>query len=175
MNYYYDTFEIPLGDFSAALDANGTVIATAFGDVDRLRQCFKSPPLSRNADIASAVRNEIIEFFHEERRAFTVPLAPAGTPFQQRVWAALLRIPFGETRSYRDIAAEVGNPAACRAVGGANGRNPICLIIPCHRVIGANGSLAGFGFGPEIKRRLLEHEGHSFPAWELFARDEMAV
>jgi methylated-DNA-[protein]-cysteine S-methyltransferase len=151
------------------------VIATAFGDVDRLRQCFKSPALTRNVEVACAVRREVTEFFRGERRAFTVPLAPKGTPFQLQVWAALQRIPFGETRSYRDIATEVSNPAACRAVGRANGSNPICLIIPCHRVIGADGSLTGFAFGEEIKRRLLEHEGHSMATRELFEAESMAV
>ena len=91
-------------------------------------------------------------------------LAPCGTPFQQSVWTALQRIPFGETRSYGQLATELGNPGAARAVGRANATNPIALIVPCHRVIGSDGSLTGFAFGEDIKRRLLAHEGASRPA-----------
>ena len=94
---------------------------------------------------------------------FTLKLAPSGTPFQQGVWAALQRIPFGESRSYGQIATELGNPGASRAVGRANATNPIALIVPCHRVIGSDGSLTGFAFGEDIKRRLLAHEGASHP------------
>lgn len=88
-----------------------------------------------------------------------VTLAPSGTVFQQKVWAALKRIPFGETRSYRDIAIAIGNPKATRAVGLANGKNPLPIIVPCHRVIGSNGSLTGFAGGLPTKRWLLEFEG----------------
>ena len=84
--------------------------------------------------------------------------SPVGTPFQKNVWQALMRIPFGETRSYGDIAREIGNPAAVRAVGAANGRNPISIIAPCHRVIGTNGKLTGFAGGLETKQRLLDLE-----------------
>jgi methylated-DNA-[protein]-cysteine S-methyltransferase len=101
---------------------------------------------------------ELSEYFQGLRREFDLPLAPAGTPFQQKVWAALRDIPFGETRSYRQIAAAVGNPAACRAVGMANSRNPIAVIIPCHRVIGADGSLTGYAGGLDKKRHLLALE-----------------
>ncbi len=89
---------------------------------------------------------------------FSVPLAPRGTPFQLTVWSALRQIPYGETRSYRELAASVGRPAAVRAVGAANGRNPIPIFIPCHRVIGSDGRLVGFGGGLETKRKLLDLE-----------------
>lgn len=98
-------------------------------------------------------------YFAGTRTAFDLPLAPAGTPFQFKVWEQLGQIPFGQTISYGQLAGRVGNPAASRAVGMANGRNPIAIIIPCHRVIGADGSLTGFGGGVETKRKLLEHEG----------------
>lgn len=98
------------------------------------------------------------EYFVGRRQSFDLPLDPVGTPFQKSVWHALMRIPFGETRSYRDIAREIGNPAAVRAVGAANGRNPISIIAPCHRVIGTNGKLTGFARGLETKRRLLDLE-----------------
>jgi len=88
-----------------------------------------------------------------------VPLAPIGTEFQKRVWDALCAIPVGETRGYAQLAGQLGSPQAARAVGRANATNPICLFVPCHRVIGADGSLTGFAFGEDIKRKLLEHEG----------------
>lgn len=111
-------------------------------------------------------------YFARERTDFDLPLHPAGTEFQQRVWAQLCRIPFGETISYGELARRVGNANASRAVGLANGRNPIAIVIPCHRVIGANGSLTGFGGGVDVKRVLLELEGWSGAASEpvLFAQ-----
>lgn len=104
-------------------------------------------------------RAQLAAYFAGERRTFDLPLAPEGTPFQQRVWAELQRIPFGETISYGTLARRVGDANASRAVGLANGRNPIAIVIPCHRVIGANGALTGFGGGVEVKRALLRHEG----------------
>jgi len=94
-------------------------------------------------------------YFAGEREAFTVPLDFQGTPFQKQVWAALLTIPFGETRSYGEIARQIGRPGASRAVGAANGRNPISIIAPCHRVIGSTGKLTGFAGGLAAKARLL--------------------
>lgn len=98
-------------------------------------------------------------YFAGEMREFDLPLAPEGTNFEQTVWKALQEIPYGETRTYGDLAQRIGRPTASRAVGAANGRNPIPIIIPCHRVIGANGSLTGFGGGLPIKRQLLDLEG----------------
>jgi methylated-DNA-[protein]-cysteine S-methyltransferase len=103
------------------------------------------------------------EYFEGRRTRFDLTYAPVGTPFQQKIWALLLAIPFGQTRSYGDLARAAGSPSAARAVGAANGANPICVFIPCHRVIGANGTLTGFAFGEDCKRRLLALEG----AWEL--------
>ena len=97
-------------------------------------------------------------YFAGRLRRFELPLAPDGTPFQRQVWSALTTIPYGETLSYGELARRVGRPNACRAVGAANGRNPIPIIIPCHRVIGADSSLTGFGGGLPIKRRLLQLE-----------------
>jgi len=104
---------------------------------------------------------QIEEYLAGRRKSFDLPLYAEGTAFMRQVWDALCRIPYGETRSYRDIAVAVGRPAAARAVGLANKRNPIALIIPCHRVIGADGSLTGFGGGLDMKRRLLELEANS--------------
>jgi methylated-DNA-[protein]-cysteine S-methyltransferase len=102
---------------------------------------------------------QLTEYFAGQRRRFTVKLAPAGTDFQREVWNALLTIPFGETRTYSQIASQIGRPAAVRAVGAANGRNPISIITPCHRVIGASGALTGFAGGLDVKARLLALEG----------------
>jgi len=98
------------------------------------------------------------EYFAGKRKTFSVPLDMRGTPFQKNVWEALLAIPFGETRSYGQLATQLGNPRATRAVGAANGRNPISIIVPCHRVIGSSGKLTGFAGGLETKERLLRLE-----------------
>ncbi len=155
------TFDTPCGPFSVAVNATGAVVATAFGNLDRLRQLLpiKSNPIGYFGSDLASVKNEIDAYFAGEIRSFSVPLAAQGTAFQQRVWAALAAIPFGETRSYGQLAASLGKPGASRAIGRANATNPICLIVPCHRVIGADGSLTGFAFGKDIKRQLLAHEG----------------
>ena len=102
--------------------------------------------------------DQIEEYLAGRRKNFDVPLHVEGTPFMRRVWDELCKIPYGETRSYKDIAVAIGRPSAIRAVGMANSRNPIALIIPCHRVIGADGKLVGFGGGLDMKRRLLDLE-----------------
>jgi len=109
--------------------------------------------------ILCETERQLAEYFDGKRVKFELELDFAGTDFQQKVWQALLTIPFGETRSYSDIAHQIGNPKAVRAVGAANGRNPISIIAPCHRVIGMNGSLTGFAGGLEAKQLLLKLEG----------------
>jgi methylated-DNA-[protein]-cysteine S-methyltransferase len=158
MNYFSDTFSTPFGPFSTAVDDRGHLVATAFGNATNLRQRLKAGQLTADQNAGRTAKDEILAYCSGERLEFTTPLAPIGTPFQNRVWSALRRIPFGETRTYGQLAAALGNPAASRAVGRANATNPICLVVPCHRVIGANGSLTGFAFGETIKRQLLEHE-----------------
>lgn len=111
----------------------------------------KTPLLTRVAD-------QLREYFAGERREFDVELAAKGTPFQQIVWTALLNIPYGGLSSYGDVARAIGRPAASRAVGAANGRNPIAIIVPCHRVIGSTGQLTGYGGGLPTKKWLLAHE-----------------
>jgi methylated-DNA-[protein]-cysteine S-methyltransferase len=108
--------------------------------------------------VFTRTREQLDAYFAGELDTFDLPLAPAGTAFQMRVWEELQRIPFGETISYSELAERIGNPRTVRAVGLANGRNPISIVIPCHRVIGADGSLVGYGGGLERKRWLLEHE-----------------
>ena len=110
------------------------------------------------AELAEPLR-QLAGYFAGERQSFDLDLAPQGTPFQLSVWRALQAIPFGEAVSYADIAARLGKPAAVRAVGAANGRNPIPIVVPCHRVIGKDGSLTGFGGGLPAKQWLLDHEG----------------
>lgn len=105
------------------------------------------------------VIQQLREYFEGTRRVFSLPLAPPGTAFQQRVWQALQQIPYGTTITYQDLAARLGKPTASRAVGAANGRNPIAIIIPCHRVIGRDGHLRGYAGGLHIKQQLLQHEG----------------
>jgi methylated-DNA-[protein]-cysteine S-methyltransferase len=109
--------------------------------------------------ILEQAARELEEYFDGRRREFTVPVEPEGTEFQLNVWAGLTRIPYGATWSYAQLAQAIGKPQAVRAVGAANGANPIGIIIPCHRVIGSDGSLTGFGGGLPLKRRLLELEG----------------
>jgi len=119
-----------------------------------------------DADGAAEAMTQLRDYFEGARTAFDLPLAPRGTPFQLAVWDALTTIPTGETRSYGEVASMVGAPSASRAVGMANGRNPIAIVVPCHRIVGADGTLTGYGGGLHRKRWLLEHESSSMP---LFA------
>jgi methylated-DNA-[protein]-cysteine S-methyltransferase len=112
----------------------------------------------RETPLLKRVTAQLTEYFEGKRRIFDMPLNPIGTAFQKSVWSALQDIPYGETRSYKDIAVAVGNEKACRAVGMANNKNPISVIIPCHRVIGAHGALTGYGGGLDIKQALLNME-----------------
>jgi methylated-DNA-[protein]-cysteine S-methyltransferase len=116
------------------------------------------PDAERDDDVLAAAATQLREYFAGDRLAFDLALIPSGTAFQQRVWSALREIPYGRTTTYGELATGLGQPTASRAVGLANGRNPIAVIVPCHRVIGANGSLTGFGGGLPRKRWLLEHE-----------------
>ncbi|MCP2163681.1 methylated-DNA--[protein]-cysteine S-methyltransferase [Goodfellowiella coeruleoviolacea] len=112
-----------------------------------------------------AVVEQLTAYFAGELTQFELPLTLAGTPFQQRVWALLREIPYGTTVSYGELAEQLGQPTAARAVGLANGRNPVGIIVPCHRVVGANGDLTGYGGGLDRKRQLLDFERGSHPLW----------
>ncbi|BCS89791.1 methylated-DNA--[protein]-cysteine S-methyltransferase [Pseudodesulfovibrio sediminis] len=107
----------------------------------------------------AGIKEQLLAYFDGRLTRFDVLLNPQGTAFQQQVWAALRAIPFGQVRSYKDIAISIGNPNACRAVGMANAKNPIPIIVPCHRVIGSNGTLTGYALGLETKKKLLSIEG----------------
>ena len=168
MTYYTTTLESPCGPLLCVVDEAGAVVRIEFGKgrdsqkvTERMREhgieVVEDP--ARTADL----RRQLEEYFAGERREFDLTLAPEGTPFERSVWEELRRIPFGETRSYGEIARAIGRPNAFRAVGRANGANPIPIVVPCHRVIGSDGSLTGFGGGLEAKSRLLEIEGLRLP------------
>ena len=128
------------------------------GQLARVRNLFGGAPEPGQHAYIEQTRTELGEYFAGERDTFTIPLVIEGTPFQQLVWRELLRIPFGTTVTYESIATKIGRGGAARAVGRANGDNRIAIIVPCHRVIGANGSLTGYGGGEHRKRWLLDHE-----------------
>jgi methylated-DNA-[protein]-cysteine S-methyltransferase len=136
-------------------EENGVICRIFFGKKKPAGFELAETPLIKKA------ASQLAEYFDGKRKTFNLPLAPEGTEFQQKVWQALQAIPFGETRSYGEIAAQIGRPKASRAVGMANNRNPIVIIIPCHRVIGSDGSLTGYGGGLKVKEFLLKLErGH---------------
>jgi methylated-DNA-[protein]-cysteine S-methyltransferase len=148
----YTTMDSPIGELT--LTGNGVALTGLY--MER-REDPRPDWLRDDAPFAEAQR-QLEAYFAGELTTFDLPLAPRGTPFQEKVWQALRTIPYGKTASYRDVAVQVGNPTAVRAVGAANGRNPISIIVPCHRVIGADGSLTGYGGGMERKRWLLDLE-----------------
>ena len=153
----------PLGDLKLVASDHG-LVAILWPNDDPAR--VRLGPLVERADHALLVEagRQLAAYFAGDLDRFDVPLDFRGTEFQKNVWAALLAIPFGETRSYAAIARAIGRPAAVRAVGAANGRNPISIIAPCHRVIGADGSLTGFAGGLDAKRYLLELESRRLAA-----------
>jgi len=141
---------------------------TLLSDGDRLTHILFPGEESTEADgaeagpdlpVLAAARDQLAEYFDGTRRTFDLPLEPGGTEFQRSVWRLLLGIPFGKTTTYGQLAGKLGNPKANRAVGAANGRNPLPIVVPCHRVIGSDGKLTGFGGGLPVKQWLLEHEG----------------
>jgi AraC family transcriptional regulator of adaptative response/methylated-DNA-[protein]-cysteine methyltransferase len=156
--------DTPLGKMLALADRQGLrmlefVDRRGFeNEVGRLRRRLNCAVVPGTNPTLEAAEAQLRRYFAGEKLEFDLPLAPVGSPFQQDVWAALQRIPAGQTRSYAQIAAEVGRPGAQRAVGHANGSNMMSIVIPCHRVIGADGSLSGYGGGVWRKQRLLDHE-----------------
>ena len=149
------------GELTAVVDERGRLVSLDFpGRGSKATARAESPEAGTAAARGIArVKEQLDEYFAGRRRDFSLALAAGGTPFQQRVWEQLCRIPYGETISYRELATRVGNRAACRAVARANATNPIAIVVPCHRVIGADGSLTGYGGGLDRKRFLLELEG----------------
>ena len=148
MNYYYKNTKI---GYLTITEENSAITGILFGKQKRDGE-FVLTPLINNAF------NQIKEYLEGKRKEFDIEINPKGTDFQKMVWKELLKIPYGETRSYKDIAARVNNPKGSRAVGMANNKNPIPIIIPCHRVIGSNGNLTGYAGGVNIKEKLLRIE-----------------
>jgi methylated-DNA-[protein]-cysteine S-methyltransferase len=158
MTRYSTTVASPVGTLTlVASDAGLSAILWENDDPERVRlgPLIDAP----NHPVLVAAKSQLTDYFAGTRRTFDLPFDVEGTDFQKSVWAALLAIPFGETRSYGEIARSLGRPGASRAVGAANGRNPLSIVAPCHRVIGSNGTLTGFAGGLEAKRYLLRLEG----------------
>ncbi len=165
---WHDELDSPVGTLRLVADDDGLrYIAFEYE-----RHPIPFSPSWTRAPASSAlftdVKAQLREYFAGARQRFELPLSPRGTEFQLRVWRALEDIPYGATVTYRDIAERLGKPTATRAVGAANGRNPLPIVIPCHRVIGADGSLTGFGGGIAVKRKLLTLEG-ALATSDLFA------
>lgn len=152
---YYSYYDLPFGKMLIA-ETNGAINEIFFSETDAgFLGIHEETALLREA------YRQLKEYFYGKRKNFSLPLAARGTDFQKQVWRAMRAIPYGETRSYKQIAAQLGNEKASRAVGQAANRNPIAIVTPCHRVIGADGSLTGFGGGIELKKKLLNLEKHS--------------
>ncbi len=155
MSHYWDVIESPFTDFAAWVDEKGRLLRFYLSP----KGAAKVDPLAqRNAKALTNVRRQVNEYSKGTRQEFDFELAAEGPDFNKLVWKALCDIPFGTTTSYGAIAKRIGFPTAARAVGAANGANPIALIVPCHRVIGSNGKLTGYAGGLPLKRKLLEHE-----------------
>ncbi len=153
---YYDLVDSPLGSLLLMGDGK-SLTGLHFAGHDHAPRIGDG--WIRDAKALAPAGRQLAEYFAGQRSSFDLTLDLRGTPFQLRVWEALLRIPWGETRSYRDVALELGRPGAFRAVGGAVGSNPVSIVVPCHRVIGAGGHLLGYAWGLDRKRWLLAHEG----------------
>lgn len=148
----YYLYQTPFGRLTIACD--GTAITKVMFGAQKLNLPYKPSPLTTQAS------NQILEYLAGKRKTFDLPLNPEGTEFQKRVWEELKCIPYGQTRTYKEVAEALGNPKAMRAVGNANNKNPIPIIIPCHRVIGKNGNLVGYSGGLAIKEMLLSLEAN---------------
>lgn len=155
------TFESIFGPVTLVVDARDRLVRLATGRAD-------FPGAFEDATAGGEVESQLRQYFSRERRTFEIELAPQGSPFQLRVWELLQSIPYGETRSYGQLARELGDPNLSRAVGSANAANPIWIVVPCHRVIGASGGLTGYAGGLDVKRRLLELEGSAAAQTPLF-------
>jgi methylated-DNA-[protein]-cysteine S-methyltransferase len=147
---YTDYIDSPLGVIEFKASDKG---------ITQVIFCGADKGIVKSSDITDGCKQQLLEYFNGNRVAFDMPLDPQGTSFQQSVWTCLSQIPFGEIMTYGDIAKMVNKPKGAQAVGGANGRNPISIIVPCHRVIGSSGALTGYASGIERKLWLLNHEG----------------
>ncbi|MEI9978535.1 MAG: methylated-DNA--[protein]-cysteine S-methyltransferase [Edaphobacter sp.] len=157
MSLAYKLVDSPVGELKLVASDTG-LVAILWENDDLRRVPLEDLAEAANHPILVQAEAELKDYFTGRKATFSLPLDIRGTSFQKQVWEALLGIPFGETRTYGDIARQLRNPAATRAVGAANGRNPISIVVPCHRVIGANGKLTGFAGGLEAKEHLLKLE-----------------
>lgn len=166
MKLYYDEIDSPIGPLFVVADENNVALRIDFGtkeDVDEKvskwgTRYFNDPVFIHNPDKVKEVKKELLSYFTKERQGFTFEYKFYGTDFQKQVWEALFTIPYGETKTYKDIAVAIKNPKAVRAVGGAVNKNPFSIVAPCHRVIGMNGKMVGYGGGLAKKEFLLNHE-----------------
>ena len=171
MNAYLDEIESPVGPVAFATNEGGALLGLWFRDgrypaylaKELKREGFA---LSRDEDRTAAAREQLVEYFAGERRSFDLPVAHKGSDFQEAVWEELSRIPFGETRTYGQVAEAIGGTGNAVEVGSACAANPVLLVVPCHRVVGADGSLKGYAGGMPLKARLLDFEAGRKP---LFA------
>jgi methylated-DNA-[protein]-cysteine S-methyltransferase len=154
------TISTSIGDLTLAADDDGAITPVGFGGETAAGGNGQAAGSSAAAALDAAA-TQLHEYLAGERTDFDLPLRPHGNPFEQLVWAELARIPYGETTSYGEIARRIGHPGSARAVGRANGRNPIAIVLPCHRVIGSDGSLTGYGGGLDLKRTLLTLEAET--------------
>lgn len=159
MSYLFKPIDTPVGELKLVANERA-LVAVLWENDDPKRTRFLPQTEARNNSILLETERQLRSYFAGELRQFSLPLEFVGTEFQKQVWAALLTIPWGETRSYAQIALQIGNPTAVRAVGAANGRNPLSIIAPCHRVIGTSGKLTGFAGGLGVKAWLLKRENH---------------
>ena len=159
MNYFYKTMRSPVGELTLVGSDNG-LAAILWESDEPFRLRLGAISEDKRHPVLLEAERQLTEYFSGKRKSFSLKLDFKGTEFQKKVWAALLTIPFGETRTYGQIAKQIKKPQAARAVGAANGKNPISIIAPCHRVIGSTGELTGFGGGLETKAFLLSLEGN---------------
>jgi len=155
---YFEYFTSPLGTMLIIEEQNAITHLTLSDQQAVLSHFSRESIMQKATSVITSAQKQLTEYFNGTRQVFDLPLAPGGTDFQKKVWAALCAIPYGETRSYKEIALQINNPKGCRAVGMANNRNPVMLLIPCHRVIGSNGALVGYAGGLDVKEWLLAHE-----------------
>ncbi len=152
----YFVYKFSIGKILVA-EEKGYITKITFSETKiSLNSILRETPLIKKA------KEELEEYFVGKRKKFSIPIKPQGTKFQERVWQAIMKIPYGKTCSYKDIAIKIGNSKAARAIGGANNKNPIAIIIPCHRVIGTNGTLTGYAGGLKLKKKLLFIEEKNF-------------
>jgi len=175
---YSGTFKSPFGDLIAVVDETGVLVRLILPNghqrwANEIAQ--RSFRAIDDPKCCTPIFDQLDEYFQRRRETFDIPLRPEGTAFQRSVWAALQTIPYGETITYKALAERIGNPAAIRAVGRANGSNPLPIVIPCHRVIGADGSLIGFGGGLLLKEQLLDLEGVHVDALSAVTHGQLSL